>query len=76
MRDKPAHCQAELVLTTPVVICDNPTTVYFKLAKPYTPHMMGPPLPGFWTIDACDDHSASIEQMLTNGGHQPKCVKV
>ncbi len=75
MADKPAHCQAELVLT-PVVICDNPTTVYFKLAKPYVPQMMGPPLPGFPTIDACDDHAARIEQVLTKGGHQPKRVKV
>jgi hypothetical protein len=75
MRNKPAHCEAELVLN-PVVICDNPTTVYFKLAKAYVPQMMGPPLPGVSTIDACDDHSARIEQMLTNGGHQPKCVKV
>ncbi|TMA26928.1 MAG: hypothetical protein E6J78_11850 [Deltaproteobacteria bacterium] len=48
---------------------DNPTTVYFKLSKPFVPQMAGPPLPGFPTIDACDDHADQIERVLARGGH-------
>ena len=58
------------------MICNNAITVYFRLAKPYVPTIAGPPLPGFPTIDACDEHASATERLLARGDHQPKAVKV
>jgi hypothetical protein len=71
MTDRPAHCEAELVLV-PVTICDLPTAVWFKLSKPFVPKMMGPALPGRVAVDACEGHADQIERVLTRAGHEPQ----
>lgn len=74
MQKKVPTCGAWWVLNG--VVCDEPSTCYFALGKPYKPTWIidppGAPIsPPFASVEACDDHANRIENTLRAWGHDP-----